>query len=425
MTAGTAPVTPPAVPPALGGRRGRRRLMPLLLTGNLLLFSVYGGVASILLPLQVERIDAADKVANLGLVTGVGAVFATLLNPIGGALSDRTRSRFGRRNPYLLGGAVLALAFLSFMGTADTIAMLVVGWCLAQGMGNVYQAAVTAIIPDRVPEERRGTASAMMGAGLQLGMLVGVLVAGRFTGAIELGYVTLGALLVAAAVAMAALTHDPRGDELPAGAGGRPSLAEDLASFLSALRHRDFMWVFLGRALMILGYFSVIGYLLYMLEDHIGLPRGLRGADAVAMLLGVTTVTSVVSTVIGGPLSDRLRRRKMFVFVSSVGTAVSMTLPLLWPGWTTMIVFAAVSGLFFGVYMAVDTVMVTLVLPARQDAARDMGVLNIANAGPQIIAPFVASVIIGHLGGYASLYLFAAVASLLGALAILPVKSVR
>ncbi|WP_067471666.1 MFS transporter [Actinomadura hibisca] len=423
MTAGTAPAAAPVTP---AGRRGQRGLMPLLLTGNLLLFSVYGGVASILLPLQVQEIDAANKVANLGLVTGVGAVFATLLNPIGGALSDRSRSRFGRRNPFLLGGAVLALAFLAFLGSADTIAMLIVGWCLAQGMGNVYQAAVTAIIPDRVPERRRGVASAMMGAGMQLGLLLGVLVAGRFTGAIQLGYVTLGALLVAAAVALVTLSHDPRPDELPQdAAASRTSLAKDLTSFLSALRHRDFMWVFVGRALIILGYFSVVGYLLYMLEDHIGLPAGLKGADAVALLMAVTCLVSVVSTVIGGPLSDRLGRRKAFVFVSSVGTAGAMLLPLLWPTWPMMIVFMAVGGLFFGVYMAVDTVMVTMVLPAQEDAARDMGVLNIANAGPQIVAPFVASVIISHLGGYSSLYLFAAVLSLLGALAILPVKSVR
>src|SRR5262245_18665436 len=99
-------------------RRGRRPLLPFLLVGNLLLFALYGGVVSILLPLQVENIDSAHKVANLGIITGVGAVFATLLNPIGGALSDRTRCRFGRRNPYLLGGAALALVFMVFMGNA-------------------------------------------------------------------------------------------------------------------------------------------------------------------------------------------------------------------------------------------------------------------------------------------------------------------
>jgi MFS family permease len=306
-----------------------------------------------------------------------------------------------------------------------TIALLVVGWCLLQGMGNVYQAALTAIVPDRVPAERRGTASAMAGAGTTLGLLVGIVVAGRFTHAVAWGYTTLAGLLVLAAVLLVTLTHDPRPDELPPRAADASSLRRDLASFLSALRVHDFRWVFAGRALMILSYFCVTGYLLYMLEDHIGLPHGMKSADGVALLTLIGAVTSVATTVVGGPLSDRLDRRKTFVFVASAGMAAALLLPLLSPHWTTMVVFMAVDGLFFGVYMAVDTAMVTLVLPRGEDAARDMGVLNIANAGPQIIAPFVASAIISTPGGYPALYIVAAVLAVAAALSILPVRSVR
>ncbi|MBE1532467.1 MFS transporter [Actinomadura algeriensis] len=411
-------------PPAATGRRSPRLLMPMLLIGNLLLFSFYGGVVSILLPIQVENIDASAKETNLGVITGIGAVVATLFNPIGGALSDRTRTRFGRRNPYLLGGAVLALAFAAVMGAAAVVPLLVVGWCLAQAMGNVYQAALTAIVPDRIPARRRGSASAIMGIGQQGGLLLGIVLAGRFTESILLGYLVLGALLVVAAVLMTVLTHDPRPDELPDDRA-RPGPRDDLASFLSALRHDDFRWVFLGRALMIFGYFLIIGYMLYLLKDHIGVPDGVEPADGVALLMLVSTVTMVACTAVGGPLSDRLDRRKTFVLVAGLGSAASLLVPLFSPTWPAMLAFAALGGAFFGVYMAVDTAIVTLVLPSREDAARDMGVLNIANAGPQIIAPFAAALVIGVLGGYPSLFIVAAVASLAGAVAILPVKGVR
>jgi predicted MFS family arabinose efflux permease len=279
--------------------------------------------------------------------------------------------------------------------------------------------------PDRVPPEGAATASAMTGAGTTLGLLAGVIVAGRFTHAIAWGYATLGVLLVAAAVLLVTLSRDPRPDEPPPRETGASSLARDLTSFLSALRERDFMWVFIGRALMILSYFCVMGYLLYMLEDHIGLPHGMKGADGVALLTLIGAVTAAVTTVVGGPLSDRLDRRRAFVIVASVGMAAGVLMPLLSPHWSTMVVFVAVDGLFFGVYMAVDTAMVTLVLPRGEDAARDMGVLNIANAGPQIIAPFVASAIISTPGGYPALYVVAAVLAVAAALAIVPVKSVR
>ncbi|MFE1350244.1 MFS transporter, partial [Streptomyces sp. NPDC058757] len=71
-----------------------------------------------------------------------------------------------------------------------------------------------------------------------------------------------------------------------------------------------------------------------------------------------------------------------------------------------------------------DTALVTLVLPSAGDAARDMGVLNVANAGPQIIAPFLASAIVGFLG-YDGLYVIAALITLAGAVSVLFVRGVR
>ncbi|MCZ4088572.1 MFS transporter, partial [Streptomyces antarcticus] len=95
------------------------------------------------------------------------------------------------------------------------------------------------------------------------------------------------------------------------------------------------------------------------------------------------------------------------------------------PTWTGMLVFSALNGLAFGCFMAVDTALVTLVLPRAEDAARDMGVLNVANAGPQIIAPFVASAVVTTLGGYTPLFLVGGALSLIGALAIIPIRGVR
>jgi MFS family permease len=355
------PVTVTLAPATDSRPTSQRRLLGLLLLGNLTLYALYGGIAGILLPTQVENIDSAHKVANLGIVTGISAIFATAFNPIGGALSDRTRSRFGRRHPWILGAAIVVLVLLLPLGKAATIPLLVIFWCLAQGAANVYQAAITAVVPDRVPPERRGTASAVAGAAIPVGMVVGIVVAGRFTGAIPIGYLTLGALLLASALLFVTLTRDPPSPE----------------------------------------------------------------ADGVALMTAISSVGMMITTAIGGPLSDRLDRRKAFVFASSAIVGVAMLLPLLSPHWGTMIIFMAVNGAAFGIYLAVDTAMVTLVLPRQEDAARDMGVLNIATAGPQITAPFIASLVINYLGGYDTLFIASAVLAAAGALAILPVRSIR
>ncbi|MEV4946964.1 MFS transporter [Streptomyces sp. NPDC053755] len=426
----TDPVDPPATtatasaPPEPDAPR-QRGLMLLLLVANSAMMAVYMGVGSVLLPTQVAAIAPDDKVAVLGLIGGVSAIFATAFNPIAGALSDRS----GRRNPWILGGALGALLALAFLGSVSTALLVGIGWCLVQATMNTYQAAVTAIVPDRVPAARRGTASALVGLGMPIGGTVGVLLASQTATHLRTGYLLFGAIVAAAALLLSLLCRDtPRAGEgagTGTGAAAKPPKGSPLAAFLSALANHDFRWAFIGRALMVLGYFSVVGYQLYILGDHIALPGGLTPPAAMAVLTPVSMVAVALSTIVGGLLSDRWNRRKVFVGVSAALAGLVMVIPVVSPSWTGMLVFSALNGLAFGCFMAVDTALVTLVLPRAEDAARDMGVLNIANAGPQIIAPFVASAIVTALGGYTPLFLAGGALSLIGALAILPIRSVR
>jgi MFS family permease len=137
-----------------GPRSGFRRLMISLGLANGALSALYAGILGVLLPLQVERIDRAHKVVALGVVSGVSALFALVFNPVGGALSDRTRSRFGRRAPWLVAGSAAILVALALLGKAGTVALVLVAWCLAQVVANLYQAPLTAVIPDRVSRQR-------------------------------------------------------------------------------------------------------------------------------------------------------------------------------------------------------------------------------------------------------------------------------
>ncbi|WP_433412568.1 MFS transporter [Microtetraspora malaysiensis] len=406
-------------------RPGTRQagLFGLLFLANTAMFAVYFGVGGPLVQTAVEAADPVSKVSNAGIVAAVSAIFATLFNPIGGALSDRTRSRFGRRNPWLLGGALGAFAALWFLGTAGSIVVILVAWSIAQAMMNLFQAALTAIVPDRVPRELRGTASAVAGIATSIAAIVGTQVAATYIGSVA-GYLLLGGGVVAAAVLLVLFSRDPRPGEYEVVVRERRKPLAALADFVSALKHRDFMWVFVGRALMNLSYFMVLMFQLYILQDYIPLPPGVTAVGGVATLTMVNTIASVIATLIGGPLADKLQRYRMFVFISSAVTGLATLILLLSPTWTGMMIFMAVNGVSFGAYYAVDTALVTLVLPNPESAARDLGVLNVANAGPQMIAPLAAALFIG-LGGYPTLFIASAVVAIVGALTALPVRSVR
>ncbi|MEU2077264.1 MFS transporter [Streptomyces sp. NPDC013489] len=403
-------------PGSTAAGRPTRGLLPLLLTGNTAMYALYIGVPGLLLALQIEEIDPAGKVANFGLVSGISAIFATVFNPVAGALSDRS----GRRNPWILAGGLLALPVMLLLGSVHTILLVTIAWCLGQAVMNVYQAALTSVVPDRVPVAARGKASAAVGLGLPVGSTIGALVGAAFSEDYRTGYLVFGAIVAATAVLFTSCARErrmPPKAPLP--------VKQQLAAFGSALGDHDFRWAFIGRALLVLGYFAVAGFQLYILKDHTELPAGLSPEEAVAILMPLNAVAMVVSTVLGGWLSDRFDRRKLFVGASAALAAAALLIPAFSTSWTAMLAFSAVNGLGFGCYMAVDTALVTMVLPKAEDAARDMGVLNVANAGPQIVAPFVASLIVSLSGGYTALFLVAAVLSVLGALAVRPIRSVR
>jgi len=411
---------------AAGTRRraGFRRLLANLGIANGALSALYAGVGTILLPQQIENLDRAHKVTALGVVAGVSAAVALVFNPIGGSLSDRTRSRFGRRAPWLIVAPTGLLAALAFLGQAASVVLVLVGWCLAQAVANLYQAPLTAVIPDRVPVARRGAASAVVGVASVVGV-AGVGIASQFTAHLLLGYLTLGVLLAVTAVLFVAATADKPSAQMPRPERDQRSPGSRLADFMSALRHRDFALVFASRAASILGYFLVVGYELYILTDYIRPPAGMKPAQGVTVLAAISAVGALLAAAVSGPLSDRLNRRKPFVFASSAVAGAGCILPVISPTFGTVEIFAAFAGVAFGTYLSVDAALVTLVLPRTENAARDLGVLNIANAGPQVLAPLLALLIINHLGGYPILFIAGGCCGIIGAVAVTGVRSVR
>jgi MFS family permease len=146
------------------------------------------------------------------------------------------------------------------------------------------------------------------------------------------------------------------------------------------------------------------------------------------IFLGTLTQTVVVvaASLVGGRLSDWTGRRKVFVLTASIVYGLAMFVIAIASSFDGFLVGMAISGLGFGMYMAVDLALVADVLPDTENAAKDLGVFNIAAALPSSIAPAVApAILVIGSGSYGVLYAVAGVCAILGAAAILPVKGVR
>nr|WP_307801946.1 MFS transporter [Actinomadura violacea] len=288
---------------------------------------------------------------------------------------------------------------------------------MVQAAGNSAQAGLAAALAERIPEERRGTASAGVGLATMVGIVVGPVLA-RLGGGTTGGYTLLAGAVLLSSLIFAFTTKD-----LPAAAKpGKDTSVEKPP--VDPQQRRDFWWGFAGRAALFLAYSMISGYTLYMLEDYVGL----SDHDAEAKLAAVTAVLGISTIIvmpISGVLADRSGRLKPFVIASSLIFVPGFAAMLVSPTFGGLLAGNALCGIAFGSYMAVDQALMTRILPSMDDAGRDLGVLNIAAAGPQVAAPFVASLIISALGGYRSLFATGIVLAVLGALAIKPIRSVR
>jgi MFS family permease len=373
----------------------------------------------------VEAIaGSAHKVAVLGWVTGVGAAVALVANPVAGALSDRTTGRFGRRRPWLAGGALAGGLALLLLAGQHTLAGVVAGWCLAQAGLNELQASLSAAVPDHVPVSQRGAVSGWIGLPQSVGVLLAVvLVSDVVTG--NAGYALLAACVVACVLPFTLGTPDPA---VPA--GGRPpwSWPAFARSFwLSPRRYPDFAWAWLTRFAVNLGNGMTLLYLLYFLRDRLHYSQlfpGHKAEDGLIILILVYLAGVAATAVAGGVISDRTGRRKLPVTVAGLVMAAAAVLLALWPSWPSAIAAAALAGLGFGVYLSVDAALVTQVLPSAQGRAKDLGLINIANSGPQVLAPAIAAPLVSQLGGYPSLYLTVAVVTVAGSVLVQRIRSV-
>lgn len=376
-----------------------------------------------LLPDQVQTQLATtywvDNVVVFGVISGISGVCAIVAYPLTGALSDRTTSRFGRRRPWMAGGALLFALSLVLLGLQTTIVGIGVFWSLALTGFCVLTAALTATISDQVPVDQRGYVSGWISAPQAIGIILGVsLVTYVFVGAV-VGYAAMAVLLLLLVLPFLFLPDAVLPKELR-----QPMTARGVIEglWIRPREHPDFGWTLLSRILVNFGNAFGTSLLLYFLEF------GLKDPDAdddLLVLILIYMVFVIVASLVFGRLSDRLGKRKAFVFLSAAIQGVAALLLAFVPELSAAMVAAGLLGLGYGCFLSVDQALATQVLPDPESRGKDLGIMNIATAVPQAMAPLLGAGIVAALGGFIGLFILSGLFAFAGALAVARVKAVR
>ena len=393
----------------------------LAYTGTSLLFLAPLLVSLALKVNALVGIDAAP--GRLALVTGVGAFLSMVANPFFGRLSDRTSSRWGKRRPWMVGGLVGGSVGIVVVAFAPNIAVVLLGWCVTQVCFNALLAALAAVMPDRIPVGQRGVVSGLLAICLPLASVVGTFLVQLFDQDVRTMLLVPCAVGVVLTLVFVARLADRRSDQ---GQAAPWSIREFLGTFyVNPRRNPDFAWAFASRFLLVIAYAFLVTYQAYFLLSQVGI-RKHDVAHTIFLGTVAQSVVLVAAALVTGMLSDRTGRRKPFVLAAAIVYGLALFVVAGAGDVRGYLIGMALGGLGFGMYTAVDLALVVDVLPDPDQAAKDLGVLNIAGALPFSLAPALAPAILDlGAGSYRVLFTVAGACAIAGAACILPVKGVR
>lgn len=390
---------------------------------GVLWMSGLGIVSAVLLPMHYKTIEGVNPDALIGIVNAFTAVASLIANLMFGNFSDRSRSRFGRRTPWILFGAVLGGVTLFLTGTTHNAVLLTIFYCACMFGLNCMIAPMVAILSDRVPSGIRGTMSAFYGAGATIGSPIGTMLGALFIKNLIPGFAVAGVLMfLGGVVSMLIMPKEESADFLPKDEG---SLKDVLVSFRPPAFHgaHDFYKAFVGRFCMLVSYQMIAVYQLYIIQNYIGQSVD-ESAVTVSVVSMIMMVMSLVGSFISGPVSDIIGRRKVPVVVASVLFAIGITMPWVFPSSMGMYLFAGIAGLGYAVYSAVDQALLVDVLPNKEEAGKDLGILNMATTLGQMCGPIVMSALVVNLG-YNFAFPTSIALAIIGCFFIMAIKKVK
>ncbi|MFI8778134.1 MFS transporter [Brachybacterium paraconglomeratum] len=352
---------------------------------------------------KIQLIDPDGKEASLGLVVGIGALFNIVVTPLAGVLSDRTRTRFGRRRPWIAAGIAICAAAGSTIALAPSVLLIGTAWVVyIIGLAAVLS-ALAPVLAGQIPKAQRGKVGALSGASTQLAGVAASVAGSLLTGNVLLMFVLpVGLLLVAFVVYIFVIP-----DRLPVKAVVREPLSRVFQQLIfDPRKHRDFALVWFGRFFFQVGLTFFSTYQLYFLLDRIGLTPETAG-QRLALVGGIGIIVTTGFAIVGGILSDKVQRRKPFIYLASALAATGLSLMAFAPN----VPVYAIATLFIlaaaGLFGSVDLALASDLVPDRSEAGRWMSILNVAGYIPSAVAPVVAPMIllVGEGQNYTALYL--------------------
>jgi MFS family permease len=414
-------------------------------------------LAGLFVPLLVQGfVGEAQKGSYFGSIRLWALMTAVLAQAMFGLLSDRSRLKWGRRRPFILAGTLLEiLVIVSIAGIAGLQGMtgytvLFIAYILSMILDNMSQAGTQGLIPDVVPQEKRGITSGvkmLLEIPLPL-VVVGLVIAPMVSDGDTNSAIVVTCAVMAICMGLTMLVREKRLETDPGPLNWRPfvslllmtvvfvviilGLGEVVKWFVSVLsnasrftfgligvvamflavvvgifaslavhldksvrQNRPFIWWIISRLAALVAINNIAVFLLYFVQEKLSLPvnEAIDLAGLLPMILGGFIILFGLGA---GWLSDRFDRRLLTAIGGVIG-AIGVAVMVLGTTLPWMYVAAAIIGLAYALFNVASWALGTDIIP-RERAGEFLGLQNLAGAGAGAIGAYIGGTIADHSG---------------------------
>jgi MFS family permease len=330
--------------------------------------------------------DVGTEGTALTVIAVVTFLFSVAIQPTVGSISDYAETRWGRRKPFIVGGALFDALFLVGIASANSFLAILAFATLLALSTNVARGPFQGYVPDLVPDHQVGLASAMVGLMQVLGNVLGFGLAGLATKEGNVGIAVIAIASVELVTMLSVVLRVPNGPPAKSreGRGWRAIAAETWGTDI--LREKSYLWLLASRLFILMGGAAVLNFILLYLPDAHGLTESESGGAFVTMLAAATLV-SLIAIVPASRLSDRYGRKPVIYVCTALG-AIGVGLIAIAPSVLVATIGAALFGASQGTFLAVDWALMTDIIP-KAASGRYMGLSNVVTASSTTIAVII------------------------------------
>jgi MFS family permease len=380
----------------------------------------------IILPaVLLNYVPETRKNTYLGLMTFVGLIIAMVVQPISGSISDRWRSRWGRRRPLIALGTTLDFIFLAIMGWAGGLVGLAIGYIGLQFTSNIAHGPAQGLLPDKIPPEKHGAASGVKNLLDMTGLVVASLVMGNLLdpdtpdALIPLGVVA-AVLLVVTIITVFWVREEPTKPVQPEASPATSDKPSPIRPQIPRLtRDSPYTWLIASRFIFLLGIYDIQVFAQYYIRDVIPSDNPIK---LTGDLLASITLALIASALLGGWAGDRIGHKNVQYAASAMLMARNPT---------TLLVTGGITGVGIGLFITANWALLNRLAPLAQ-AGVYLGLTNLATAGSGAVGRLMGPVIDalnnanpGAYSGYTAMFILGALCTGLSALLLARVPGKR